>query len=38
MFVFGDGHAEFFKFPVDYGDRTTAWPDSRPYSITNGFW
>jgi prepilin-type N-terminal cleavage/methylation domain-containing protein len=38
MFVFGDGHAEFFKFPVDYGDQTTAWPDSRPYSITNGFW
>jgi prepilin-type N-terminal cleavage/methylation domain-containing protein len=38
MFVFGDGHAEFFKFPADYGDRTTAWPDSRPYSITNGFW
>ncbi|MEQ2008337.1 MAG: prepilin-type N-terminal cleavage/methylation domain-containing protein [Limisphaerales bacterium] len=38
MFAFGDGHAEFFKFPVDYGDRTTAWPDSRPFAITNGFW
>ena len=38
MFAFGDGHAEFFKFPLDYGDRAVAWPDARPYSITNGFW
>jgi prepilin-type N-terminal cleavage/methylation domain-containing protein len=39
MFVFGDGHAEFFKFPANYGDTSAnAWPNSRPYSITNGFW
>jgi prepilin-type N-terminal cleavage/methylation domain-containing protein len=39
MFVFGDGHAEFFKFPDDYGDQTAAhWPTTRAYSMTNGFW
>ena len=37
-FVFGDGHAEFFKFPIDYGDRAVAWPDTRPFDLANGFW
>jgi prepilin-type N-terminal cleavage/methylation domain-containing protein len=39
VFAFGDGHAEFFKFPEDYGDQTaTHWPTTRAYSVTNGFW
>jgi prepilin-type N-terminal cleavage/methylation domain-containing protein len=39
MFAFGDGHAEFFKFPDDYGDQSASkWPTTRAYSITNGFW
>jgi prepilin-type N-terminal cleavage/methylation domain-containing protein len=39
VFVFGDGHAEFFKFPANWGDQSaSAWPATRLYSITNGFW
>ena len=42
MFAFGDGHAEFFRFPPNYGDRTTpepvGWPDTKLYNVTNGFW
>jgi prepilin-type N-terminal cleavage/methylation domain-containing protein len=39
VFAMGDGHAEFFKFPDNYGVTTAnAWPNTRPYSMTNGFW
>ena len=34
VWVFGDGHAEFFQFPQGYD----TWPGTRAYSITNGFW